>query len=208
MTLDRHSQNAVTDMKAALSAEPIPHIDLFAAHRKKRRIRLVAASAGLAILVAVALSADVAELLTPADSSGSSVPPAQIEPSGVTPTTTTSALDGPEVLLRSGVPISLFDPPATFPEGTAFHIVHGYGSQGASDTSVSGMSAYRFELYVDDVLVFGAREAILDGDTWKMIQWVSDFPDGLDVGVHTLRGVWLSPDSPNLSKEHSIYFVE
>lgn len=207
MTLGRHSQNAVTDMKAALSAEPIPHIDLDAAHRKQRRIRLVAASAGLAILVAVALVADVAELLTPAESRVSNVPPAQVEPSGLTPPTT-AALDGPVVVLRSGVPISLFYPPATFPEGTAFHIVHGYGSQGASDTSVSGMSAYRFELYVDDVLVFGAREAILDGDTWEKIDWVSDFPDGLEVGVHTFRGVWLSPDSPDLTKEHSIYFVE
>ena len=208
MTLDRHSQNAVTDMKAALSAEPIPHIDIDAAHRKKHRVRLVAASAGLAILVAVTLVADVAELFTPAETRVSNAPPAAVDPSGLTPPTTTAALDDPVVVLRSGVPISLFDPPATFPEGTAFHIVHGYGSQGASDTSVSGMSAYRFELYVDDVLVFGAREAILDGDTWEKIEWVSDFPDGLDVGVHTFRGVWLSPDSPDLTKEHSIYFVE
>ena len=212
MNVDRLSKKAVADMKVALSEEPIPLLEPVAAHRRSLRLRVVAVSAGFLVVLG--------SVLTLATQIGRSSPPtATAVPTSTVPSNPEESLDpstqpeagatgSPDRASRSGTPISLFDPPASFPAGVPFHIAHGFGAEGASDTSISNMDAHGFELFVDGAQIFALREATLVGDRWVQLQWVFDFPEGLDVGAHTFRGVWIAPDSDDRMEERTIVFVE
>lgn len=86
--------------------------------------------------------------------------------------------------------ISLLDPPATYPSGTAFYVSHGFQFQD-QDRSYG---RYEFLLDVDgvqraanyfDVGVFDRRTV------YKV--WVFNFPNGLSGGSHTFEGHWIVP---------------
>jgi len=91
---------------------------------------------------------------------------------------------------RVGERISLFNPPATYPADTAFHIWHGF----LFEPSDTGYGRFEFKLEVD-----GAERAadfftveVLDRRTVSKV-WTFNFPDGM-TGTHTFTGHWITPD--------------
>jgi hypothetical protein len=90
----------------------------------------------------------------------------------------------------TGSRIGLYLPPTTFAANTPFHVNHGFScalGDGACIGSQFGQG--RFSLYVDGVLQPSTVETNTgDGVTSK--SWLTNFPNGLPAGDHTLVGVW------------------
>ena len=101
----------------------------------------------------------------------------------------------------------LFGTPATFAAGEPFHVTHGFGVGGA-DPSISEISKYDFDLFVDGKQMHGAKTLVLDGTEWEVIRWVINFRHGLEAGPHVIKGVWTAPDEPEFVREHTIDFTE
>lgn len=91
---------------------------------------------------------------------------------------------------RTGDRISLFEPPASYPADTAFHIWHGFIFERGVDR---GYGRYEFQLYVDGVATaadFTDVDVLGPGVVSRV--WVFNFPDGLS-GTHTFTGHWMTP---------------
>lgn len=96
---------------------------------------------------------------------------------------------------RVGDRISLFEPPATYPADTAFHIWHGFIFQQGIDR---GYGRYEFQLEVDGVATAAdfTDVAVLDPGAVSRV-WVFNFPAGLS-GTHTFTGHWITPDGEDI----------
>jgi hypothetical protein len=84
-----------------------------------------------------------------------------------------------------------YDGSTEFPEGTPFHIFHGWVQ--ASDSEAIGI--FDFELEIDGVLQStGFKMFSVDAgnpDTlWRL--WAYNFPEGM-TGTHTFTGHWYAP---------------
>lgn len=91
---------------------------------------------------------------------------------------------------RVGDRISLFDPPATYPAATAFHIWHGFSFERDVDR---GYGRYEFQLEVDGVTVAADFFDVDVSDRGTVSKvWVFNFPDGLS-GTHDFTGHWITP---------------
>jgi len=91
----------------------------------------------------------------------------------------------------TGSRIGLFVPPTTFAANAPFYVRHGFscavGDAGCISTEINGTSG--FTLYVDGVLQGSGLE--VDVGDGAITKWhLTNFPDGLPAGVHTLTGVW------------------
>jgi hypothetical protein len=93
---------------------------------------------------------------------------------------------------RTGDQINiLFDPPATYPAGEAFHLAHGWILTKAEKP----FGAYTFQLELDGVVVesdFVERSTTggPGGPSFYRL-WVFNFPAGLS-GTHTFTGHWMA----------------
>jgi hypothetical protein len=96
---------------------------------------------------------------------------------------------------RVGDRISLFEPPATYPADTAFHIWHGFIFQQGIDR---GYGRYEFQLEVDGVATAAdfTDVDVLDPGAVSRV-WVFNFPAGLS-GTHTFTGHWITPDGEDI----------
>ena len=95
----------------------------------------------------------------------------------------------------TGERLSLILPPANFPAGEPFHVVHGW-YLAPSDENPIGL--WSFELYVDDVLLkpdFNTTAVVWYEPTILLVGPLFNFPEGMDAGVHTFTGHWYAPCS-------------
>jgi hypothetical protein len=91
---------------------------------------------------------------------------------------------------ETGPRINLYGPPTAFPADSPFHVSQGLGC----DFSEAGcpqtvMSGSLFSLYVDGVLQPSKVSVLADNGGITKV-WLTNFPDGLPTGDHTLVGVW------------------
>jgi len=82
--------------------------------------------------------------------------------------------------------------PTSFAANTPFHVQHGFvcdvGDAGCISTQINGNSG--FNLYVDGVLQ--PSTLVVTGGTGGIAKlWLTNFPNGLPAGDHTLVGNWL-----------------
>ena len=95
----------------------------------------------------------------------------------------------------TGTRISLFDAPATFPSGTAFHIEHGSACEPSVDSASLCMSAdTHFDLYLDGALQTSRVDVENSPDGWVKLN-LKNYPAGLPAGRHTFVGVWVGGGS-------------
>jgi hypothetical protein len=91
----------------------------------------------------------------------------------------------------TGSRIGLYVPPATFAADTPFYVKHGFAcgltEVGCIATPINGTSS--FSLYVDGVLQRSSVEVEVGGGAISK-RYLTNIPNGLPAGVHTLTGVW------------------
>ena len=91
---------------------------------------------------------------------------------------------------ETGPRINVGAPPATFAANSPFHVSHGlgcaFGEAGCPQALVSGSL---FSLYVDGVLQPSKLSVLADSGGILRV-WLTNFPNGLQAGDHTLVGVW------------------
>jgi hypothetical protein len=94
----------------------------------------------------------------------------------------------------TGSRISIFNPPTTYPANTPFYVVHGIACFTNSDVNVCTNAGTQFVLYVDGVLQPSQRDinegVSEDGTPFLAVGNLTNFPEGLPVGTHTLTGVF------------------
>ncbi len=90
----------------------------------------------------------------------------------------------------TGTRIGLYVPPTTFPANTPFYVQHGFGCPTGTN-SVGGcqFGTGTFSLYVDGVLQ-PSTIVVTEGGGGVAKWWLTNFPNGLPTGDHTLVGVW------------------
>lgn len=96
----------------------------------------------------------------------------------------------------TGTPI-FFNGPTTFAANTPFYVEHGFvcnpGPATPGDCQYFGTG--NFSLYVDGVLQPSTKIVTYVPDQYGVHgvlyeEWLTNFPNGLPAGVHTLVGIW------------------
>lgn len=101
----------------------------------------------------------------------------------------------------TGDRINLFDPPATYPANTPFHIRHGFGwGYELPSPPADSPGQWRFELEVDGVYIqptftdFVTNVDPVTGTVSGGRTYYFNFPKGM-TGRHTFEGHWIVPCS-------------
>jgi hypothetical protein len=94
----------------------------------------------------------------------------------------------------TGPQISLFNPPATYPANTPFYVEQGAGCFLNSNAADCANASSFFVLSVDGVQQPSQKDVDIDstllpGVNLLRIRYLTNFPQGLPAGTHTLTGV-------------------
>lgn len=108
----------------------------------------------------------------------------------------------------TGTRIGLYAPPTTFPANTPFYVQHGFGcaftEAGCPQTLMNG--GLLFTLYVDGVLQSPSNVFVTSDGEGIAKWWLTNFPNGLPAGDHTLMGVWSANGVVGQTKVATITF--
>ena len=96
-----------------------------------------------------------------------------------------------------GTPL-FFNGPTTFPANTPFYVEHGFVCNPGPvfPQDCQGFGTGNFSLYVDGVLQPSTKIETYVPDQYGVHgvlseEWLTNFPNGLPAGDHTLLGVWV-----------------
>lgn len=108
----------------------------------------------------------------------------------------------------TGIRISLFAAPATFPSATAFYVEHGSACDATEGDSASDcmQADTSFALYLDGALQSSTVDVENSPGGWVRFN-LTNYPAGLAAGRHTLVGVWFRDGSAYQSLSARINFT-
>jgi hypothetical protein len=104
----------------------------------------------------------------------------------------------------TGTRIGIYRPPATFPANTPFYVQHGFTCETGTEACPFGKG--NFSLYVDGVLQ-PSTVVVTNVDGVVAKYWLTNFPNGLPAGDHTLVGVWTFTGQPTQTVTDTITFT-